>query len=212
MGKVLEGLVVNPKKRKTKAKRNPTKVLEVRKPTRKGGSKKVGLLIVKNPSRDRNALLMLASGTALGLAGGKLIDRYVVSSVSSLRNLSATLPVGDSLMLLGGLTLLKNSSQKNREFALGIVAGAGAKLVLNLIDRFIFKGQGTVGLYGEELSENPYDDEAIPAEYEEYEEEPYALPEPAEEEYVEGEETGEDYYEEPDYLGEEEEEPVYDVL
>jgi len=197
MAKVLEGLVINPKKRKVK--RNPVKVVEVRKPTRGGGAKKIGYILLKNPIRDRQALLLLASGTALGLAGGKLIDRYVVSQMESLRSLSQTIPVGDSLMLLGGLALLKNSSQKNKEFALGVVAGAGAKLTLNLIDRLLFKGQGTVGLYGEEISdkefsEYPQDEEVIPAEYEENPEgTEYTLPEP---DYVESEEVGEDYYEE----------------
>jgi len=212
MGHWIEGLVVNPDKKKKsskttrkKVRKNPTKVMEVRKPTRGGTSRKVGLLIIKNPTRDRQALLMLASGTALGLAGGKLIDRYVVSQMESLRNLSQTVPVGDSIMLLGGLALLKNSSQRNREFALGVVAGAGAKLTLNLIDKFVFKGQGTVGLYGEEVGDElaEYDDETLPAEYEEADAEPYALPEP--------DEVSEDSYEEEeayDELGEEEEEPV----
>jgi len=209
MGKYLEGLVINPKKKKKtsrkKVRKNPVKVVEVRKPTRGGGAKKIGYILLKNPARDRQALLMLASGTALGLAGGKLIDRYVVSQVESLRSLSQTIPVGDSLMLLGGLALLKNSSQRNKEFALGVVAGAGAKLTLNLIDRLVFKGQPTVGLYGEEVGDElaEYEDEALPAEYEEYEDTEYALPEPEpaeyEEEYydeVEGEEVAEEYEEE----------------
>ncbi|RUM27739.1 MAG: hypothetical protein DSY42_09575 [Aquifex sp.] len=199
MSKILEGLVVNPRKKgkrgkKARARKNPTKVLSVMKSKRGGGLKKVGELIIKNPVRNKNALLMLAGGTAVGLAGGKLLDNYLISKVQALQSLNQHVPVGDTLMLLGGLALLKGSSKKNREFALGVVAGSGAKLVLNLLDRYIFKGNPPIGLYGEELA----DDEVIPAEYEEViEENPeYALPEPEE---VEGE-------------GYVEEEPEYDEL
>ena len=189
MAKVLEGLVVNPKKRrkrrKTKARRNPTKVLTVAKPKRGGGLKKVGELIIKNPVKNKNALLMLAGGTAVGLAGGKLLDIYLVQKVDALRNLSQSIPVGDSLMLLGGLALLKSASKKNREFALGVVAGSGAKLVLNLIDRYILKGNPPIGLYGEEVGDEYAYDDAIPTEYEEVEENPEYVEEVPEE--VEGE-------------------------
>ena len=50
-------------------------------------------------------------------------------------------------MLGSGFLLLKKGGKK-QELATGIVAGAGAKLPLNLIDKFVFKDKGVLSLHG----------------------------------------------------------------
>jgi len=165
-GSELVGLVINPKKGKkkekskkssTKAKRSSTKR---RKRVRRNPSRKVSVtsrgrskttLILTNPARDTSALLQLASGTAVGLAGGKLLDEYVFSHVPQVNHLTAPLGVGagDIAMLTAGLFMLKKNT-RHKEFATGVVAGAGAKIALNVLDRFIFQNRGIVSLHGEE--------------------------------------------------------------
>ena len=181
MAEILEGLVINPRKKKktsrrkkkTRARRNPAKVYSITKPKRGGGTRKVGELIIKNPAKDSKALLMIASGTAFGLAGGKLLETMLTPRIPQLSALTDKgIPVGDVVIMAGGMLGLKKS-KKNKEFFLGLVAGSASRAVLNLIDTFVFKGKGLVSLKGDEEEETlpPPEDEAIPTEVVEEEEE-----------------------------------------
>ncbi len=189
MAEILEGLVINPKKkrsrrkkRKTRARRNPTKVYSIVKPKKGGGTRKVGELIIKNPAKDSKALLMIASGTAFGLAGGKLLETMLAPRIPQLSTLTNKgIPVGDIVVMAGGMLGLKKS-KKNKEFFLGLVAGSASRAVLNLIDTFVFKGRGMVSLKGDEIAQEETlpapEDEAIPAEVvEEEEPDTLAIPE-----------------------------------
>ncbi|RUM32961.1 MAG: hypothetical protein DSY42_00120, partial [Aquifex sp.] len=67
-----------------------------------------------------------------------------------------------------GLMGLKKGT-RNKEFFLGLVAGAGARAFLNLIDHFVFKDRGIVSLRAEEEAEalpEPESEEVIPADVE----------------------------------------------
>jgi len=148
----LAGVIVNPKpkkrrRRKKRVKRNPAKG-RIRAVTRGRGKT---TLIIANPARDTSALLQLAAGTAAGLAGGKLISRFLFNHAPQVASLNQTLgvDVGDVAVLAGGLFALKKNT-RHKEFATGVVAGAGAKIALNLLDKFLFKNSGTVSLHGEE--------------------------------------------------------------
>ncbi len=181
MAEILEGLVINPKKKRTsrrrkrtRARKNPAKVYSIVKPKRGGGTRKVGELVIKNPANDTKALLMIASGTAFGLAGGKLLETMLKPRVPQLSALTDKgIPVGDIAVIAGGMLGLKKS-RKNKEFFLGLVAGSASRAILNLIDTFVFKGKGLVSLKGDEISEGDnrealpptedVEDEAIPAE------------------------------------------------
>ncbi|TCK06360.1 hypothetical protein [Phorcysia thermohydrogeniphila] len=155
MPKELIGMVINPsketKERKRKSSRRSSKGQKSTKRTsvsNRGKSRNV--VIIANPARDSNALLEISAGAAVGLAGGKLLDNYVFSKIPV-----PSLPVslGDVTTLATGLLLLKKGGRR-KEFAMGITAGAGAKIIINLIDRFVFKGRNVISLHGED---EPYD-------------------------------------------------------
>ena len=153
--KELTGVVINPSKSKKRKRRKPsTRKVETRKSRRVAGN---NVILITNPAKDKQALLELATGTAVGLAGGKLLDSHVFSKVN-LPQLPAGISLGDAVMLGTGLFLIKKGG-KGKEFATGMVAGAGAKLVLNLLDSLVFKGNNVVSLHGEEPYEieQPYE-------------------------------------------------------
>jgi len=152
----LIGLVVNPKKRGKKKRAKARKRKRVRRnPSRKvsvssrGRSKTT--LILTNPAKDTTALLQLAAGTAAGLAGGKLLNNVIFDHAPQVAALTQAtgVEIGDVLVLAGGLVALKKNT-RHREFCTGLVAGSAAKIALNLIDKFVFKGKGTVSLHGED--------------------------------------------------------------
>jgi len=152
MAKELVGVVVNPKKRRKKRssrKKRRSSAKKVR--TVKIGRKK--LVIISNPAHDQRALLEIAAGAAAGLAGGKLLDRAVFNQLRF--HVPFGISLGDVTVLTGGLLMLKKGG-RNNEFATGVVAGAGAKIVLNLVDSFLFKNRGVVSLHGEDYVE-PYE-------------------------------------------------------
>ena len=149
--KELTGIVINPTKRRNRKKRKSTKKV-ARKRTIRAGRKSPIQIVIRNPAKDHQALLELAAGTTAGLAAGKLLDNYVFSKIHL--PIPAGISAGDIATLAGGLFLLKQNRQK--EFATGMVAGAGAKILLNVIDSFVFRGRGVIGLHGEELGEDGY--------------------------------------------------------
>jgi hypothetical protein len=160
MPKELIGLVVNPKKRKrSSGKRGSSK--KTRRRRRRFGN----LVIITNPSKDVNALLEMSLGAAAGLAGGKLLDRALFNQFAI--PLPMGISAGDLTMLGVGAFLLKDGGRK-KEFATGVVAGAGAKLLLNVIDKTLFKGRNVIALHGEDYVE-PY------PEVDPIEEEPFEL-------------------------------------
>ncbi len=176
MAEVLEGLIINPKrkkKKKTRARKNPAKVMSIMKPKRGGGMKKVGEIIIKNPAKDTKTLMMLASGTALGLAGGKLLETMLKPRVPQISALiDKGIPVGDIVVMGIGFMGLKKG-KKNKEFFLGLVAGSASRAILNLIDTYVFKGKGLVSLRGDEEEIEPLPEpteDVIPAEVVEEEE------------------------------------------
>jgi len=164
MPKELIGMVINPSEKSEKGKKRTAKRSSRRKrssskrdkrTTVRSRAKGRNIVIIANPARNSQALLELAAGTATGLAAGKLLDRYLFSKVHL--PIPAGISVGDVATLTGGLFLLKKGG-KGKEFATGVVAGAGAKIILNLIDTFLFHNKGIVSLHGEEeLSELPYE-------------------------------------------------------
>jgi len=152
MAKELIGVVVNPRKRKRKRssrKKRRSSAKKVR--TVKIGRKK--LVIISNPAHDQRALVEIAAGAAVGLAGGKLLDRAVFNQLSF--HIPFGVSLGDVTTLTAGLLMLKKGG-RNNEFATGVVAGSGAKIILNLIDSFLFRNRGVVGLHGEDYVE-PYE-------------------------------------------------------
>lgn len=151
--KELTGIVINPskgRKKKRGNKKEEKRKRRVRSPR--------NVIILTNPSKDQEALLSIAAGAAVGLAGGKLIDRAIGGAV----RLPLPVSLGDSLVLVSGLYLLKGGGKK-KEFATGIVAGSGAKLLLNVIDRFVFNNKGVVSLHGSDYVE-PYPEVEFPVE------------------------------------------------
>jgi hypothetical protein len=150
MPRELVGLVINPKKnskKKSRRKRSEGRKSSVR---AKAGR---NVILITNPARDHQALLELSLGAAAGLAGGKLLDRAVLSSIKL--PIPAGVSLGDLSMLGVGAFLLKQGGRK-KEFATGVVAGAGAKILLNLLDNFLFHNKGVVALHGEEDYIEPY--------------------------------------------------------
>ncbi|WP_456484775.1 hypothetical protein [Desulfurobacterium sp.] len=142
--KELTGIIINPTKRKRRKAKKSIKTT-VRKRRKISNRRNPLQILIRNPAKDHQALLELAAGTTAGLAAGKLLDHYVFSKVNL--PIPAGISAGDVATLAGGLFLLKQNKQ--REFATGVVAGAGAKILLNVLDSFIFHGQGVVGLHGE---------------------------------------------------------------
>jgi F0F1-type ATP synthase assembly protein I len=194
MPKELIGMVINPskgKKKKEKKRSSQRKRSSTKKATRRTAirsrAKGRNIVIIANPAHNQQALLELAAGTAVGLASGKLLDRYVFSKVHL--PVPAGISVGDITTLAGGLFLLKKGG-KGKEFATGVVAGAGAKIILNLVDSFLFHNKGIVSLHGEEefpeyeipyeLGENPDLEGAPEVAEEELTEEPVLEPETVE--------------------------------
>lgn len=187
---VLEALVINPSKKKKK-KRRRTKAPKVL--TVKRGRKNVGILLIKNPVQNQKSLMLISAGTAFGLAGGKVIEGLVVPKIQPLNSLlQKGIPVGDIAVMGIGLMGLRKGS-RNKEFFLGLVAGAGARAFLNLIDHFVFKNKGIVSLRAEEEENEPLpepeNEEVIPADIEEM---PQEEIEPQEEEIEPQEEEKED--------------------
>lgn len=150
--KELTGIVINPSKgrKKKRGEKEEKRKRRVRSPR--------NVIILTNPSKDQEALFSIAAGAAVGLAGGKLIDRAIGGAV----RLPLPVSLGDSLVLVSGLYLLKGGGKK-KEFATGIVAGAGAKLLLNVVDRFVFNNKGVVSLHGNDYVE-PYPEIEFPVE------------------------------------------------
>ena len=176
MARELIGVVVNPrKKRKSKRKTSSRRRSSKRVRTLKLGRKK--LVIISNPSHDQKALIELAMGAATGLAGGKLLDRAIFNQMRF--HVPFGISLGDVTVLAGGLFLLKKGGKGN-EFATGVVAGAGAKILLNTIDALLFKNRGVVSLHGED-----------------YAMEPAVEPEELDPELLEGEQVAELGYESP---------------
>ena len=151
MAKELVGVVVNPKKRRKKRSSRKKRRSSKKVRTVKIGRKK--LVIISNPAHDQRALLEIAGGAAVGLAGGKLLDRAVFNQLRF--RVPFGISLGDVTTLTAGLLMLKKGG-RNNEFATGVVAGAGAKIVLNLVDGLLFKNRGVVSLHGEGYVE-PYE-------------------------------------------------------
>jgi len=176
MPKELIGMVINPSE-KTKERKSSRRSSKGQKSTKRTSvsnrGKSRNVVIIANPARDSNALLEISAGAAVGLAGGKLLDNYVFSKipVPSVPGIS----LGDVTTLTAGLLLLKKGG-KRKEFAMGITAGAGAKIIINLIDRFVFKGRNVISLHGEdEPYEIPYELEGFPEQTETVEEKAFTL-------------------------------------
>lgn len=163
----LVGLIVNPSKKgkkTTSRKKRHRKRRRVRRnpstrriaATSRGRSKTT--IVLANPARDTSALLQLAAGTAAGLAGGKILNRVIFDHAPQVATLTQAtgVEVGDVAVLATGLFMLKKNT-KHKEFCTGLVAGAGAKIALNILDKFVFKGSGTVSLHGEDEDVDYYD-------------------------------------------------------
>ena len=163
----LVGLIVNPSKKRKRGKRKHRRRRRVRRnpstrriaATSRGRSKTT--IVLANPARDTSALLQLAAGTAAGLAGGKILNRVIFDHAPQVATLTQAtgVEVGDVAVLTAGLFMLKKNT-KHKEFCTGLVAGAGAKIALNLLDKFVFKGSGTVSLHGEDEDVDYYVDDS----------------------------------------------------
>jgi len=168
----LVGLIVNPSKkgkettsqkkghrkrrRRRRVRRNPS----TRRITASTRGRGKTTIVLANPARDTTALLQLAAGTAAGLAGGKILNNVIFNHAPQVAALTQAtgVEVGDVAVLTAGLFMLKKNT-KHKEFCTGLVAGAGAKIALNLLDKFVFKGSGTVSLHGEDEEVDYYVDD-----------------------------------------------------